>query len=312
MQTKYMEEEDSPNPAGKSSPRDITSDSYLYFKGMIREGTRGLIAGFGIVICREGDDNLLFQMKGSLHDPNITVLEAELMALKLGLFEAVSLGIDHISIYCDNEQIFELVMGRSMPEQENIAKLMDGVEHIRQLLKSSIPVLVTGNQTKKTCGICFDNDIKAEKKMFSNALCNHQFCVECMKQHIEVRLTEGGVPRCPHYGCQSNLTLGSCVHLLTPKLREIWELRIKEDSIPVCDRFHCPNPRCWALMSKTELFESTQEDGVRRCCFKCHKPFCINCKVPWHSNLSCDEYKTLSLKPSTTLRRQCRKCQHMI
>ncbi|CAH8267522.1 unnamed protein product [Arabidopsis lyrata] len=322
-----LEGNDGPNPTGKPSPGDFHSDTYnLYFKGLVRQETSAqLSAGFRVAICREEDDYLLFQMKGSLHDSKVTVLEAELMALKRGLTEAVSLGINHISICCDSFQIFELVMRRSAPEQENIALLMDDVQRIRRELTSSIPVTVTKNQAKfayklskeligirtpptekKTCG---GVSIEPEP-MFSVALCRHQFGVEWMKQHIEVRLIEGDVPRCPHYGCTSILTLKSCAHLLTPKLKEMWEQRIKEDSIPVCDRFHCPNPRCWALMSKTELFEST-EDGVRRCCFKCRKPFCINCKVLWHSNLSCKEYKTLGLNPKT-ISRQCKKCQHMI
>ncbi|KAL9831312.1 putative IBR domain, E3 ubiquitin ligase RBR family [Arabidopsis thaliana] len=111
--------------------------------------------------------------------------------------------------------------------------------------------------------------------------------------------------------CESALTLRRCAHLLTPKQREMWEQRIKEESIPVCNRFHCPNPKCWALMSKTELTEST-DDGVRRCCSKCRKPFCIDCNVSWHSNLSCKEYKMKGNKATTTVWRQCRSCQHNI
>ncbi|KAG7636354.1 Ribonuclease H domain, partial [Arabidopsis thaliana x Arabidopsis arenosa] len=71
------------------------------------------------------------------------------MALKLGLTEAVSLGITHISIYCDHFQIFELVMGRSLPDKDNIAMIMYDVQRIRQQLTSSTPLLVTGNQTNK-------------------------------------------------------------------------------------------------------------------------------------------------------------------
>lgn len=101
--------EDGPNPTGKPSLGDFNSDTYnLYFKGFIREETSAQ-SGFGVVISREEDDNLLFQMKGSLHDSTITVLEAELMALKRGLTEALSLGINHISIYCDHYQVYELV-----------------------------------------------------------------------------------------------------------------------------------------------------------------------------------------------------------
>ncbi|CAE6075218.1 unnamed protein product [Arabidopsis arenosa] len=152
MCNRYMEKEgnDGPNPTGKPSPGDFHSDTYnLHFKGLVRQETSAqLSAGFRVAICREEDDSLLFQMKGSLHDSVITVLEAELMALKRGLTEAVSLGISHISICCDSFQIFELVMGRSAPEQENIALLMDDVQRIRRELTSSIPVLVTENQAK--------------------------------------------------------------------------------------------------------------------------------------------------------------------
>ncbi|CAL9247568.1 unnamed protein product, partial [Arabidopsis halleri] len=323
-------------PAGEPSLYGSSSDSHsLYFKGLISfQTTTGLLAGFGVAICREEDDSFLFKNKGSLNYSGITGWEAELMALKLGLAKAVSMRINHISIYFDDPEIFELVMGRSVPKHEKVAMLIDDVQRIRQQFSSTIPILVGRDETefvyklaketivsnnsipmprgsqKKTCGNCFHDDVEGEK-MFSVALCSHQFCPECMKEHIEVSLNEGGVPRCPHYGCTSILTLKSCAHLLTPKLKEMWEHRIKEESTPVCDRFHCPNPSCWALMSKTELVEST-EDGVRRYCFKCRKHFCINCKVLWHSNLSCKEYKSSVQKPTTTVWRQCRSCQHMI
>nr|ABE65994.1 zinc finger family protein [Arabidopsis thaliana] len=314
-----------PNPTGKPSPDGSSSDSYnLYFKGSL--------AGFGVAIYREEDDSILFKKKVSLHYPDFTAWEAELMALKLGLTKAVSFRINHISMFFDNPEIFELVMGRSVPKDKKIALIMDEVQRIRQQFSSSIPFLVASNEIKfvyklaketlvsnisiprpqkKTCGNCFNDGIKGEN-MFSADLCSHYFCVECMKEHIEVSLNEGGLPRCPHDGCTSNLTLRSCDHLLTPKQREMWEKRIKEESIPVCDRFHCPNPRCWALMSNTELTESTEEDGVRRCCYKCRKHFCINCKVPWHSNLSCKEHKSSGREPITTVWRQCRSCLHKI
>ncbi|KAH0907191.1 hypothetical protein HID58_039018 [Brassica napus] len=114
--------------------------------------------------------------------------------------------------------------------------------------------------------------------MLSVALCGHQFCVECMKQYVEAMLLEGRVPRCPHYQCGSKPTLRSFASLLTPKLKKMWEQKIQEDSIPVLDRVYCPNPIC---------------------CFKCSKPFCINCKVPWHNNMSCGDYKSLVPNPTT-------------
>ncbi|CAH8341965.1 unnamed protein product [Eruca vesicaria subsp. sativa] len=130
------------------SPCNISSESCrLYFKGLIKEETTTVLAGYGVAIC-DKDNNLLFQTKGSLHDSATTVLEAELMALSRGLIEVVRLRITHIAIYCDYQTIFELVMGRYALEQDNIALLMDDVQRIRQQLRSSVPVLVTEDQTK--------------------------------------------------------------------------------------------------------------------------------------------------------------------
>ncbi|KAG7633390.1 Ribonuclease H domain, partial [Arabidopsis suecica] len=169
-----------PNPTGNSLDGS-SSDSYFFFKGSL--------AGFGVTICREEDDSILFQKKVSLHYSDISGWETELMALKLGLTKAVSLGINHITICCCDPEIFEFVMERSVPHHEKFALLMDDVHSIRQQFTSSIPILVTGKQAtfayklaketlisrnirpmprttqkkttqKKTCGICFVDDIE--------------------------------------------------------------------------------------------------------------------------------------------------------
>ncbi|XP_019099656.1 PREDICTED: E3 ubiquitin-protein ligase RNF144A-like [Camelina sativa] len=189
---------------------------------------------------------------------------------------------------------------------------------------------------KTTCNICLDDDINANQ-MFCVNKCRHRFCYVCMKKHIEVRLLfKGSVIRCPHYRCKSKLTFGSCVDLLTPELKKMWRQNIKEDSIPVKQRIYCPNPRCSALMSLKDLSKSTKEAGVwkyffnsteearvRRRCFESGQLFCINCKVPWHSDLSCDECMRLSPNPTAddikfealanrNMWRQCGNCKHMI
>ncbi|EFH53671.1 hypothetical protein ARALYDRAFT_484937, partial [Arabidopsis lyrata subsp. lyrata] len=56
----------------------------LYFKGLVGVDS---LAGFGVAICGHRDD-LLFQLNGPIHGSDITVLEAELIALKQGLTEA--------------------------------------------------------------------------------------------------------------------------------------------------------------------------------------------------------------------------------
>lgn len=79
-------------------------------------------------------------------------------------------------------------------------------------------------------------------------------------------------------------------------------------------------PKRSTLMSKTRL--SKQEDGSMRCCFKCWEPFCIDCKAPWHKNLSCEDYKrlcpiltvdvVLNVVANQKKWRQCNNCKHVI
>ncbi|XP_019101861.1 PREDICTED: probable E3 ubiquitin-protein ligase RNF144A-A [Camelina sativa] len=188
---------------------------------------------------------------------------------------------------------------------------------------------------KMTCSICLDDNLDISQ-MFCVNKCRHQFCSNCVKRHIELRLFEGSVIRCPHYRCKSKLTFGSCVDILTPELRKTWNKRIKEDKIPITDRIYCPNPTCAALMSIKKLSKPIKQAGVRRYfstfttearfrrhCFECFHLLCINCRVPWHSDLSCNDY--MKLDPNSTagdrklkalanqrLWRQCGKCNQMI
>lgn len=184
-----------------------------------------------------------------------------------------------------------------------------------------------GNSSKETCSICLE-DTDAEL-MFSVDDCLHRYCFSCMKQHVEVKLLHGIVPKCPHDGCKSQLKIDSCEKFLTPKLIGIMGQRLKEDSIPVTDKVYCPYPRCSALMSKKEALEYANassigavQSGARKC-MTCNGLFCINCKVPWHAKMTCWQYLSSNPHPWTedaklkslatrNLWRQCVKCNHLI
>ncbi|XP_020871667.1 uncharacterized protein LOC9301178 [Arabidopsis lyrata subsp. lyrata] len=331
----------------------------LYFKGLVSdENGKGkmtdVVAGFGVAICDQRD-NLLFEMKGPLMDYGTSRQGAELKALIRGLTEALKLGIKHIVFFCDSFPIFQYVTGKWMAKQKKISLLLDDLQSIMQHFSSCQHVLVAGNDVKfayklaresilskitphedprqaksarkEECAICF-NDILAER-MFSVGKCRHRFCFQCVKQHVEVKLLHGMVPKCPHDGCKSELVIDACGKLLTPKLSKMWQQRLKENAIPVTERVYCPYPRCSALMSKTKISESAKsllsvypKSGVRRC-VECRGLFCVDCKVPWHANLSCTEYKKLHPNPpaddvklkslaNNKMWRQCGKCQHMI
>ncbi|KAJ8551840.1 hypothetical protein K7X08_028283 [Anisodus acutangulus] len=103
--------------------------------------------------------------------------------------------------------------------------------------------------------------------------------------------------------CNSDLKLDSCSNFLTPKLIDIMKQRINEASIPVTEKVYCPYPKCSALMSKSEVLEyskvsflGAERIGIRKCT-KCNGLFCVNCKVPWHYNIACDEYRRRNPNP---------------
>ncbi|CAL9244339.1 unnamed protein product [Arabidopsis halleri] len=146
---------------------------------------------------------------------------------------------------------------------------------------------------KVSCVICFeDTDFDL---LFSVDKCGHRFCFNCVKQHIEVKLLDGKIPNCLHHRCKSQLSIDRCDMLLNPKLRKMWKQRISEDTIPFRERVYCPYKRCSYLMTKTELYRPiSSKSGLRRC-LKCGNSFCFYCKVPWHSTLSCTDYRKLKL-----------------
>lgn len=179
---------------------------------------------------------------------------------------------------------------------------------------------------KENCSICSDDvDIS---DMYMVDICMHRYCISCLKQHAEVKLLHGILPLCPNVGCKSMLSLESSKSFLSPKFLDIMSQHIKEASIPTAEKVYCPDPKCSALMSKSEathIGSSSNHPAGLRQCIKCNGSFCINCKVSWivHFNMTCEDYqrshpnllpgeaqlKKLAKKAKWS---QCAKCKHMI
>ena len=65
------------------------------------------------------------------------------------------------------------------------------------------------SKEKESCVICFDEDIDSDL-MFSVDTCRHRFCVNCVKQHLTVKLLDGTIPNCLHHGCTTQLSVDTC------------------------------------------------------------------------------------------------------
>ncbi|CAI9100224.1 OLC1v1037174C1 [Oldenlandia corymbosa var. corymbosa] len=189
-----------------------------------------------------------------------------------------------------------------------------------------------GSKRNNTCGICLE---KMEiRRMSSLHDCTHNHCTTCLRKLAEVKLSEEGtLPTCPQEGCKSSIKIGNCKKILTPRLVALMEERLKESEIPVLNRIYCPFPKCSHLMSKSAALYYTEfmvapknkndvDSGFRKC-LKCGNGFCVNCKVPWHKDTTCSDYKLLhphssaeeALLISLARRyswRRCIECSHMI
>ncbi|CAH8384507.1 unnamed protein product [Eruca vesicaria subsp. sativa] len=319
----------------------------LYFKGLVSDdevaesGERTVTAGFGVAICDEAD-NLLYEMKKSTSDGEIKRRGVEITALIHGLTEAFNLGIRHVRIHCDDYPIFQFINGGDKPQQTKMRQLVNEVCRLKEKMVSCEPLMVARNDVKfafklareaiasqskasqgETCAICLE-DTNVER-MFSTDICPHRHCFSCVKQFVEVKLLSGIVPTCLGEGCKLELTFESCCKILTPRVIEMWKQKMKEDSIPPAERIYCPYPNCAMLMSKSDLSsnaDTADQSNVREC-VKCRGQFCIDCKVPSHTDMSCADYKKLHPDPllddmklkslaNDNKWRQCVKCRHMI
>lgn len=350
-------------PYGEGTSSSKTEESSevfrVYFKGLVSEERLRVnnsiqktvtMAGVGVAIC-DWRDELIFEMSKPLDlakDDRVSRQNVEWKALIEALNAATALDLKRIEICFDYHTLYQYVSGRWQPKQHKLKRFVDQVNNLRKSFTYCEPSLITRKDVKfaiklareainsqinkatetsqhmlEDCVICLDD--KPVDQFFSIKGCNHQYCYSCMKQHVEVKLMHGMLPKCPHEGCESELKIENCEKFLTPKLTEMMKQRLKEASVPVTEKVYCPYPKCSVLMSKTELLRLPRfiyEDGARTC-HKCHGNFCINCRVPWHKNMNCAEYRRrnpTSLVEESKLKnlaarnlwRQCIKCKHMI
>lgn len=50
----------------------------------------------------------------------------------------------------------------------------------------------------------------------------------------------------------------------------------------------CPNPNCNCPL---DIDRSRLGNSYQQTCIECRQPFCVMCKVPWHADMTCDQYK---------------------
>ncbi|KAI3821282.1 hypothetical protein L1987_08846 [Smallanthus sonchifolius] len=221
-------------------------------------------------------------------------------ALIEALKGAAAFKLNRIVVFCDYYLLYEFVSGQLLPKNKKTIDILDQVNLLRK------------------------NDISVDQ-FLSIEGCTHRYRYSCVKQHVEVKLLNGVLPKCPNEGCGNELRIESCEKFLNRRFTEMMRQRLKEDSIPVTEKVYCPNPRCSTLMSTNEALRHpvlVYGFGARSC-YNFRANFCVYCWAPWHENMTCEEYKRrnpTSLVEESKLKnlaarnlwRQCIKCKHMI
>lgn len=329
----------------------------LYFKGIVvdHQSVNDLnkLWAIGVAICDPKDDVIFELSKPLLDETDMRGEIVDIKALIEGLDAALALDLKRIVYYCDDLMLHQYVSGRREPAECSMTDLIRRVNLLHEKFVYCSPLLVartdikfafklarsaiysqltrsagsSGKNVKVVCSICYE-DTNAQL-MFTVDGCRHQYCSFCVKQHVEVKVLNGDLPKCPYEGCKSEINIGSCQKILEPKLLEIMSQRVKEATIPAPEKVYCPSPTCAALMSRSEVKDFSKTSVVRQeqlgasRCVKCRGLFCIDCKAPWHSSMSCKAYRhhqsnsnnaDTKLKSLATRKRwrQCSNCSNMV
>jgi len=138
-------------------------------------------------------------------------------------------------------------------------------------------------RTAGTCLICFDD--KTEMEM-GWSLCEHPFCVDCLREYYRHQVLDGEVLRvvCPHPECEREIQESELFAYLTPELVEKYhrfkEIRLVQlnKKARFCTKKGCPG---WMTGS---LFKS------KLTCPICSTKHCWKCGNTWHGRFTrCDK-----------------------
>lgn len=159
--------------------------------------------------------------------------------------------------------------------------------------------------------------------------CSHTCCYRCLTSYVEERLQTSKLPiRCPQLRCKYLISASECKSFLPVSSYDSLERAFAEAGNSGMERFYCPFPNCSVLLDLSQHFSrassSSQSDLSCIECPECHRDICVNCGVPWHIMMSCDEYQSLPIEErdagdlslhrlaQNNSWRRCQRCQRMI
>ncbi|KAM0882341.1 hypothetical protein ACQ4PT_032361 [Festuca glaucescens] len=291
----------------------------LFFKGVSSssddaEGKK--LSGIGVVMERAPGVPVLRVQKKL--DFFVDELVAEHLALMDGLSVALQNGITKIFAFTNSEKLyFQIAEAEILEDQllvalgHRILELVDKLEDFDLILlpsfelerplklaKEAIGVMYVSPYEVVTCPICCK---ERRGSQMIKVGCSHTFCYSCLIAYVEEKLHASKLPiRCPQLRCKYHISAGECKSFLPVSSYESLERAFAMAGTSVMERFYCPFPNCSVLLDLSQHFlrasSSSQSDLNCIECPECHGDICINCGVPWHIMMGCDEYQSLPLE----------------
>ncbi|PWA82754.1 Zinc finger, C6HC-type [Artemisia annua] len=155
-------------------------------------------------------------------------------------------------------------------------------------MKPPIVILDSQDSPDRFCDICMDT--KTDSEMFRNTkVCGHMFCFDCIRGHVAAKIQENITKvQCPDPDCKGVIGPEMCRYFVPKEVLDRWENALCESLILGTEKFYCPFKDCSAL-----LVDDGGQTVTSSECPNCNRLFCAQCKVTWHSGMSCSEFKSL-------------------
>ncbi|GFQ04819.1 protein ariadne-2 [Phtheirospermum japonicum] len=312
----------------------------MYFKGVSAAGPGdspgSRISGVGVVMEKSGDDCPLRVQKRL--DFYVDELVADYLALLDGLSVAIQNDIRRVYAFTDSESLHNqitndeviienpllLALRERIKEQSTnietfVLKLVTTIDlqkalHLAQI---AVGIIISSpppddDSSTETCSICCEEKLSS---MMLTVKCSHRFCSHCMKTYVEGKVQSAQVPiKCPHLNCKYRVSASECISFLPVASYESFERAM--DVLGSSNRIYCPYPSCSVLLDAYECSFDCVE------CHGCGGFVCVECEVPWHASMTCDEYRDLALEERedgsglasgrNKRWRRCQQCRSMI
>jgi len=145
--------------------------------------------------------------------------------------------------------------------------------------------------TTFSCSICFDDVLRMEVYITE---CEHKFCRKCLESHIEMSINDNNISfqnknfgiKCPQENCEKLLENYEITQLVPKSIYEKLDIILRDFAIETAkDMNWCSTNNCGNVIIKSK-------ETPMIFCYKCKYCWCSQCDVPWHADVTCQEYQT--------------------